>query len=179
MPKKSNKGPKGKVNDWLEQDGLVLITGWSRNGLTQEEISNKMNIHKSTLCRWKNEYPQIAKALKMGREVSDLAVENALFSKAMRGDIAAIIFYLKNRLPSTWRERPAEANIEEARLLLEAKKTQLEMMKLQIEIAQISKNAMFSQDDKLNLDLLDYEELQTLTGLLNKARLKGGNNEHS
>jgi len=38
-----------------------------------------MGISVSTLCEWKNKFPEFSEALKKGREVADYIVENELF----------------------------------------------------------------------------------------------------
>ena len=45
-----------------------------------------MGIACSTLYVWKNDHPEIAEALKKGKEVVDLEVENALLKKALGYD---------------------------------------------------------------------------------------------
>ncbi len=73
---------KGKYEKWLEPDGLLLLEAWARDGLTEEDIAKKMGISRSTLSNWKNDYPDILNALKRGKEVVDVEVENALYKKA-------------------------------------------------------------------------------------------------
>lgn len=100
---------KGKYKQWLEPDALVLLEGWAREGLTDENIADKIGISTSTLYEWKNKYPEFAEALKEGKEVVDFQVENALLQNALAGNITAQIFWLKNRKPDKWRDKP-EAN---------------------------------------------------------------------
>ena len=95
-----------KWEKWREQDGLILLRGWARDGLTDEQIAHNMGIAKSTLYEWKIKLPEFADALKKGKEVIDYAVENALLKKALSGDTTAMIYWLKNRRPKKWRERP-------------------------------------------------------------------------
>lgn len=74
---------KGRYEEWLTDDNLILLEGWKRNGLTDEQIAHNMGISLSTLKDWKNKYPPILTALKKGKEVVDLEVENALYKSAM------------------------------------------------------------------------------------------------
>ena len=39
----------GKYEQWLEPEGLTLLEGWARDGLTDEQIANNMGIVPSTL----------------------------------------------------------------------------------------------------------------------------------
>ena len=86
----------------------MLLEGWARDGLTDEQIAHNMGITAKTLYVWKNEYSDICEALKRGKEVVDYQVENALLNKALGGDITAQIFWLKNRRPDKWREKQVE-----------------------------------------------------------------------
>lgn len=74
---------KGKYQKWLEPESLILLEGWARDGLTDEQIAKNMGISYSTLKDWKNKYPAISATLKKGKEVVDTEVENALLQKAL------------------------------------------------------------------------------------------------
>jgi hypothetical protein len=100
-------GAKGKYEEWLTPDKQILLQGWARDGLTEEQIAHNMGVAYSTLKEWKNKYPAILSSIKKGKEVCDFAVENALFKRALSGDTTAQIFWLKNRRPDKWRDRPA------------------------------------------------------------------------
>ena len=110
---------KGKYQRWLEADGLLLLEGWARDGLTDEQIAYNMGITAKTLYEWKNKYSDIREALKKGKEVVDYEVENALLSKALAGDTTAQIFWLKNRRPDKWRDKPQERGEDGAQTLEE------------------------------------------------------------
>ncbi len=97
---------KGKYEYWLTDDGLTLLEGWAREGLTNEQIAHNMGISLTTLKTYRNVYPSISAALKKGKEVVDFEVENALLQKALNGDTTAQIFWLKNRRPDKWRDKP-------------------------------------------------------------------------
>ena len=74
---------KGKYHEWLTPDNLLRLSAWARDGLTDEDIAKKININVSTLYEWKNKYPEINEALKNGKEIADIAVENALYKRAV------------------------------------------------------------------------------------------------
>lgn len=94
-----------KYEEWLTPEGLLLIEGWARDGLTDEDIAKNIGISRTTLYEWKNKYPDIANTLKKSKEVVDRIIENALFKKASEGDTTSMIFWLKNRKPSMWRDK--------------------------------------------------------------------------
>lgn len=122
---------KGKYKEWLRPEKLVLLEGWARNGLTDEQIAHNIGIRTSTLYEWKKKYVEFAEALKKSKEVADLEVENALYKRAtgytvietkviesdkdgkktetitkhIPPDTTAQIFWLKNRKPNEWRDK--------------------------------------------------------------------------
>lgn len=146
---------------WLEPDGQLLLQAWARDGLTDEQIAKNIGIARGTLYDWKKKYPDISDALKKGKEVVDVEVENALLKKALgyeheetktyitkidgkvkthkevtvkhaHPDAAAIIFWLKNRKPEDWRKKTAkEYRVED--LQLEKMAVEIERQKAEIE----------------------------------------------
>ena len=131
----------GRPKKWDELDmpsKLILVEGWARDGLTDEQVSHNLGISTTLLYEWKNEYSEFADALKKGKEISDYMVENALFKRALgytfeettyeavrigdgepsnamkiktvvkevAADTTAQIYWLKNRKPEKWRDKP-------------------------------------------------------------------------
>ena len=92
---------KGRYQKWLENENLILIQGWKRNGLTDEQIAHNMGISINTLNKWKRRFAQIRQALKVGHEQANFIVEGELFKKAIKGNTTAMIFWLKNN----WRDK--------------------------------------------------------------------------
>ena len=72
---------KSKAEEWLEPDKLILLEAWARDGLTDEQIANNMGISVASLYNYKNQHLEILEALKKGKEVVDIEVENALLKK--------------------------------------------------------------------------------------------------
>lgn len=123
---------KGKFQEWLTPEGLLKMEGWARDGLIDEQIAQNIGIRAATLYEWKKRFPEISEALKRGKEVIDRQVENALLKRALGyeyeeikekfeggvltertvtkkevvADTTAQIFWLKNRKPDTWRDKP-------------------------------------------------------------------------
>lgn len=91
---------------------MLLLEAWARDGLTDEQIADKMGINTATLYRYKEKYCEICEALKRGKEVVDVEVENALLNLAKSGNITAIIFWLKNRKPNVWRDKQKDVGDE-------------------------------------------------------------------
>jgi len=131
---------KGKYEYWLTTDGLLLLEAWARDGLTLAQIAAKCDVTSETLRQWRIQYPAMSAALKKGQEVVDVEVENALLKRALGyeynevmteqsedgavkrrvtrkmviPDVTAQIFWLKNRRPDVWRDRPKDESEAEA-----------------------------------------------------------------
>lgn len=71
-----------KMEAWSTPEGLDILRGLARRGLSDEDIAKSIGINKTTLYRWKAKSADISNALKEGKLVADLAVESALFKKA-------------------------------------------------------------------------------------------------
>lgn len=131
------------AEDWIDEDHLILLEGWSRDGYSYTDIANKIGISNGALVNWRTKYPEIANALKSGREIVDYKVENALLKSAlgyttqeskvtvlMRGskvvekttetltkeqapNVLAIQTWLYNRLPNKWKNTRNRSLIDE------------------------------------------------------------------
>ncbi len=106
---------------------LLLVQGWARDGLTDEQIAKNLGIAYSTFREYVKQYSALSATLQKGKEVIDFEVENALLDSALGfeyeeqvltkdGDIVTLkkfqapnttaqIFWLKNRRPDKWRDR--------------------------------------------------------------------------
>lgn len=78
---------KGLADDWRQADGLILLEGWRRDGLSYEQIADNMGISPATLYKWCKKYVEINNALKKGEEVMIYHVENALYKAAIGYDV--------------------------------------------------------------------------------------------
>lgn len=116
------------------EDNLIRIAAWTRNGLTEEQISKNLGVSQATFIRAKKDPEvgqKIREALMTAKDVVDFQVENQLFKRAIGyeyeevkeeweggvltkrtvtkkmvpPDVSAQIFWLKNRKPTEWRDR--------------------------------------------------------------------------
>lgn len=131
------------VDKWLEEENLMLIECWMRDGYTIEDVANKIGVEKKTLYDWRAQYPEIEKALRNGKEIIDYKVENALLKSALgykkkevkvtttmrygkvvetiketteseqAPNVTAIQYWLCNRQSNKWKSVNAKQNIFE------------------------------------------------------------------
>lgn len=87
---------------------LAEIADWVRNGATDNEIAQRLDIGMSAFYEYKREFSEFSEVLKKTRDAVDGEVENALLQSALNGNTTAQIFWLKNRRPKKWRDKPAE-----------------------------------------------------------------------
>ena len=87
---------------------LEEIKDWCRNGATDEQIYNRLGISKNAFYEYKKLHGDFNDVLKHSKEYCDGQIENALFEAAKAGNVIAQIFWLKNRRPKVWREKPEE-----------------------------------------------------------------------
>ena len=65
---------------WLEPDNLIKLRSWARDGLTNEQIAKKIGVRRQTISEWSKKYPDIADALKKGKEIVDAEIEDSFIS---------------------------------------------------------------------------------------------------
>lgn len=134
-----------KYEKWLQKDNLLLLNGWKRSGLSDEQMAKNMGISRRTYYNWQAKFPEIKKVTTLGHEHANFMVENALFKKAINGNVTAMIFWLKNNM----RERYSDTQRSELEDKLTA--TQIEKVKLDMEIAkkkaEILNDTQMTQED--------------------------------
>lgn len=127
---------KGKYQEWLKEENLILLKSWAIDGLTDEQIAEQIGINRKTLYEWKKKYDPISDALKRGKKVfdaesvqalhqagighyieevdTDITIRDGVEIKRVRkrkrwipSNVTALIFWLKNRDPDNWKDRKA------------------------------------------------------------------------
>ena len=109
-------------------------------GFTDKQLAVFFGVNESTINRWKQKYPEFCKSIKSGKVIADAQVSESLFNRAtgievtevevrddgkkkvkrvtkkhIPPDPTAQIFWLKNRQPELWRDKPTvENSVQEA-----------------------------------------------------------------
>jgi transcriptional regulator with XRE-family HTH domain len=74
-------------------------------GLTQLQIASVLGMGQSTLYEKLKAYPEFLEAITVGKAKGITQVTNALFKKAVDGDVSAQKYYLNNRDNGNWKDR--------------------------------------------------------------------------
>ncbi|KAF1009497.1 MAG: hypothetical protein GAK28_00135 [Luteibacter sp.] len=131
-PVKKTGRPTKYKEEFVEQGAKL-----TRMGATDAQLADFFKVTLSTLYLWKVQHQAFSDALKRGKEEIDAQVEQSLFRRAMGythdsekvfqfkegviraptqehypPDVTAMIFWLKNRQPEKWRDRPDVAGDE-------------------------------------------------------------------
>jgi len=95
----------GRPKFQITEEIIKQVEELAAQGLSQEQIGSVIGCSPDTICRKKKEYKNFAEAIKRGQHKGIANVTNALFQKAVAGDNAAMIFYLKNRDRENWKDK--------------------------------------------------------------------------
>ena len=102
-------------------------------GAIDKDIADFFEVSLATVNNWKNDFPELLDALKASKRYADQNVKNALYKRAtgfvtqeekdesgsagskttittkeVSPDTTACIFWLKNRQPEEWRDKPED-----------------------------------------------------------------------
>lgn len=104
-------------------------------GFTDKQLADFFGVNESTINRWKHKYPEFCMSIKRGKVIADAQVVESLYNRAtgievtevevrddgkkkvkrvikkfIPPDTTAQIFWLKNRQPELWRDKPTVEN---------------------------------------------------------------------
>lgn len=112
--------------EYAEQARKLCLLGY-----TDKQLADFFGVNESTITRWKQKHREFCMSIKMGKIVADAEVVQSLYKRALgydyteveiktegsktsrrvikkqlAPDTTAQIFWLKNRQPTTWRDKP-------------------------------------------------------------------------
>lgn len=166
---KKRKHSGGKPTLWKDSHVDQAFVACSEMGATEKQLAKLFKTNTMTIHVWKKKYPEFADSVRKGKDMFDTAnVEDNLLRRAMgykykektvewglegvkrkiitkyaAPDITAIIFWLKNRQPSRWRdfkaiaisgdkENPLVGKVESEMTLSEATKIYMNLLRPQV-----------------------------------------------
>lgn len=142
--------PKSKYDTHVKPK-LHDIESWAREGVTDKKIAENIGVSYSTFREYVKKYPALSASLKRGKNVIDQKVENALLKRALGydheevkevyegnnlvkrtvtkkhtpADVGALIFWLKNRMPDTWKNDYHKVKHDEEVLKIRQKESEM------------------------------------------------------
>lgn len=132
------KGQKERKAFWLSEEGLTLIAGWRRQGISVVDVATKyVGVSKTAWFGWCRESEELRHTIAVSKDVANMKVEKSLLKRAlgyeyvestyeliegemrlvrehhrhMPPDTKAILSWLYNKMPSEWRtvQEPLES----------------------------------------------------------------------
>ena len=130
-PRKPGAGSGSNAPTKFKPEFVAQARKLAELGLSDAEIASFFEVHVRNFHRWKISHPEFAAALEPGKAVANQNVEKSLYRQAMgyshdavkimlnrdgkpvvvnyveqvAPNVAAAIFWLKNREPEKWRDR--------------------------------------------------------------------------
>jgi hypothetical protein len=133
---KGNKNAVGNKGGGRRSQYKPEYAGWAEKlaklGATDADLAEAFDVTEATINAWKKAHVEFALSLKSGKLVADAEVAEALYRRAVgyshpdvhisnyQGEITvtpiekhyppdptSMIFWLKNRQPAKWRDKPA------------------------------------------------------------------------
>lgn len=131
----ASRGRPSKYRDHFPEQARKLCL----LGAKDSDLAKFFEITESTLNEWKKTYPELSESLKAGKELADAVIADSLFQRA-KGyshkavkilvvdkavvheeytehyppDPTSMIFWLKNRRPDLWRDKPEPDSNDDA-----------------------------------------------------------------
>lgn len=75
-----------------------------KDGSTQKAAAKMNGITPESLSIWKSKYSEFGEAVERAQGCAQVLAEQSLLRIAARGNVTALMFYLRNRHPSEWQE---------------------------------------------------------------------------
>lgn len=127
----ASPGNKGGRPSAYRADYALIAYRHTLLGATDNDLAEAFSVSEVTINTWKKKHPKFFEAIKRGKSNADAMVAESLFKRAMGyshpavkifscegatfehaytehypPDTAACIFFLKNRQPEKWRDKP-------------------------------------------------------------------------
>jgi hypothetical protein len=83
-------------------------------GLAQYQIAQALGMSWNTFQSRRDEDAEVFEALKRGQQAAIGKVENALYESAIKGNLGAQVFFLKNRAADRWKDKTEQVRTVQA-----------------------------------------------------------------
>lgn len=84
-PKKKHPKKAGARNKYISNvyPRLLEIAAWSRDGRTDKEMAETLQVSEASFHLYKTKYPEFKETLKVNKDIADIEVENKLYQRAL------------------------------------------------------------------------------------------------
>ena len=138
MTEEPTANPVGRPTKYRPDYHPAWAEKLAKLGATDEDIASSFDISIATLYNWRNDYQEFLEATRRGKLLADAEVASKLFHRAtgyqheetdvkvLNGEVVltpvvknyppdtnAAMFWLRNRRPDLWRDKPPEATDNE------------------------------------------------------------------
>ena len=134
MTEEPTAKPVGRPTKYDPAFHPVWVEKLAKLGATDKEIADVFEVSTSTIWEWRSAHPEFSSAAMRGKSLADAEVASKLFHRAtgyqheetdvkvLNGEVVltpvvknyppdtnAAMFWLRNRRPDLWRDKPPEA----------------------------------------------------------------------
>lgn len=101
--KKMNDRKNSKKEYYESAEGRNYLTYLYRDlHMTDEQVAKEIGVTRRTIINWRQSSKVIDQAINLGKQYTDTLVENSLLQQALKGNVNAAIYWLRNRKPDKW-----------------------------------------------------------------------------
>ena len=107
----SKLGRKGKYDP---ESTPLLAEQYAKEGCLDKQIAERLRVRADTFCRWQNQHPQLAQALKRGRDAANLELKQAMLKTAAGYDVEeeeTTVILDKDKQPKSYRKTSRKRHI--------------------------------------------------------------------
>lgn len=143
-------GPGGGRPSMFKEEYVRIAENMALLGATDKQLAAAFDVSEVTINNWKKEHEEFYLALKRGKYIADSEVARSLYQRALGyehdaddikvvegaivitptikrypPDATSAIFWLKNRQPELWRDKPTEDDSDKQTVI---QKVQIEVI---------------------------------------------------
>lgn len=136
--------------NWSQPERISIMRDWAMSGADHEEIARRIGITSLELAEWRKRNQDMHKAIRLGESEANSLIVGSLFQKAREGNVQAIQYWLKHRIPDEWGDKKStdEATAESIKLDNEIKRHKLE------ELESYKKDSVFGRYRGIPVDFI-------------------------
>lgn len=170
--KKTARKSKGGRPSAFKAEYCELAKNYCLLGAIDADLARFFGVSEQTINTWKTKHPEFLESLKEGREMADMRVSQALYSRAVgysmtdtkfathegiitdareyiknfAPDVVACIFWLKNRRPDLWRDKQEVESTNKTEMII-SEATQNKIIEARKHVAKVEPPAALKKKE--------------------------------